>query len=113
MEEFELGPNGGLVYCMEYLLAHFSWLEDKLNALGSQYILFDCPGQVILEEGVYTFISLPLFSHSNNFSHPVEPFLSLLLPCTFLFSIYLSLSGILLLVSLPPGRSNYILTIHA
>ena len=46
MEEFELGPNGGLVYCMEYLLANFSWLEDRLRALGSQYILFDCPGQV-------------------------------------------------------------------
>ena len=49
MEEFELGPNGGLVYCMEYLLAHFSWLEDRLNALGSQYVLFDCPGQVGVE----------------------------------------------------------------
>jgi len=48
MEEFELGPNGGLVYCMEYLLANFSWLEEKLKGLGSQYILFDCPGQVEL-----------------------------------------------------------------
>jgi ABC-type multidrug transport system permease subunit len=46
MEEFDLGPNGGLVYCMEYLLIHFSWLEERLKALGSQYILFDCPGQV-------------------------------------------------------------------
>jgi Conserved hypothetical ATP binding protein len=46
MEEFDLGPNGGLVYCMEYLLANFSWLEDKLKQLGSQYVLFDCPGQV-------------------------------------------------------------------
>ena len=46
MEEFDLGPNGGLVYCMEYLLANFSWLEDKLRQLGSQYVLFDCPGQV-------------------------------------------------------------------
>ena len=46
MEEFELGPNGGLVYCMEYLLENFGWLEEKLKALGSQYVLFDCPGQV-------------------------------------------------------------------
>jgi GPN-loop GTPase len=46
MEEYDLGPNGGLVYCMEYLLANFSWLEDKLKQLGSQYVLFDCPGQV-------------------------------------------------------------------
>lgn len=48
MEEFELGPNGGLVYCMEYLLANFNWLEERLLALGSQYILFDCPGQVFI-----------------------------------------------------------------
>jgi hypothetical protein len=26
MEEMELGPNGGLLYCMEYLLQNLSWL---------------------------------------------------------------------------------------
>ena len=46
MEEFELGPNGGLVYCMEYLLENFSWLENKLKLLDTQYVIFDCPGQV-------------------------------------------------------------------
>jgi GPN-loop GTPase len=48
MEEFDLGPNGGLIYCMEYLLENFEWLEEKLQALSSRYILFDCPGQVEL-----------------------------------------------------------------
>ena len=69
MEEFDLGPNGGLVYCMEYLLSNFSWLEDKLKQLGSQYVLFDCPGQVskhfftsLLFHNYYTTI-IPLFHH--------------------------------------------------
>jgi hypothetical protein len=48
MEEFELGPNGGLVYCMEYLLRHFEWLEDKVQSLKGNYIIFDFPGQVEL-----------------------------------------------------------------
>jgi hypothetical protein len=27
MEMMDLGPNGALVYCMEYLLENLSWLE--------------------------------------------------------------------------------------
>ena len=46
MEEYQLGPNGGLIYCMEYLLANIEWLEEKLSALQSHYVIFDCPGQV-------------------------------------------------------------------
>lgn len=30
MEEMELGPNGALVYCMEYLLDNLDWLEVRL-----------------------------------------------------------------------------------
>lgn len=48
MEEHKLGPNGGLVYCMEYLLTNIDWLEDQLKELGSHYVIFDCPGQVEL-----------------------------------------------------------------
>lgn len=48
MEEHQLGPNGGLVYCMEYLLANIEWLEDKLRELDTHYVIFDCPGQVEL-----------------------------------------------------------------
>lgn len=32
MEEFALGPNGGLVYCMEYLLEHVDWLVEQVRA---------------------------------------------------------------------------------
>jgi hypothetical protein len=48
MEEFELGPNGGLIFCMEYLLEHFDWLQERLQGLSCPYVIFDCPGQVEL-----------------------------------------------------------------
>ncbi|EPT05799.1 hypothetical protein FOMPIDRAFT_1111132 [Fomitopsis schrenkii] len=49
MTEHGLGPNGGMLYCMEYLEANFDWLEDGLRELGKDaYILFDLPGQVEL-----------------------------------------------------------------
>lgn len=44
-----LGPNGGMIYCIEYLLENFDWLEDELASLGKDaYIVFDLPGQVEL-----------------------------------------------------------------
>lgn len=49
MEEHGLGPNGGMLYCMEYLEANLDWLEERLKELGEDaYILFDLPGQVEL-----------------------------------------------------------------
>ena len=48
MEEYELGPNGGMMYCMEYLLEHVDWLVESIEAIPGVYILFDCPGQVEL-----------------------------------------------------------------
>jgi GTPase SAR1 family protein len=49
MSEFGLGPNGGLVYCLEYLEANLDWLEQKLAALGpTTYVVFDFPGQLEL-----------------------------------------------------------------
>ncbi|CAG8787965.1 11423_t:CDS:2, partial [Gigaspora rosea] len=48
MEEFKLGPNGGMMYCMEYLEKNIDWLEEKLKSLEDSYFLFDFPGQVEL-----------------------------------------------------------------
>lgn len=49
MEKFGLGPNGGMLYCMEYLDKNFDWLEDRVKELGDDaYVLFDLPGQVEL-----------------------------------------------------------------
>ncbi|KAL9313081.1 hypothetical protein ACSQ67_018533 [Phaseolus vulgaris] len=55
MVEHSLGPNGGLVYCMDYLEKNIDWLEAKLEPLlKDHYLLFDFPGQVEL-----------FFLHSN------------------------------------------------
>ncbi|RLV89359.1 hypothetical protein DV515_00014906 [Chloebia gouldiae] len=48
MASLGLGPNGGLLYCMEYLEANADWLRERLRALRGRYLLFDCPGQVEL-----------------------------------------------------------------
>ncbi|KAF7242436.1 GPN-loop GTPase 2 [Varanus komodoensis] len=48
MEHLKLGPNGGLIYCMEYLEANIDWLQEKLAQFKGHYFLFDCPGQVEL-----------------------------------------------------------------
>ncbi|PWZ22727.1 GPN-loop GTPase 2 [Zea mays] len=55
MSEHSLGPNGGLVYCMDYLEKNIDWLEEKLKPfIEDHYLLFDFPGQVEL-----------FFLHSN------------------------------------------------
>jgi len=48
MEALHLGPNGGLVYCMEFLQQNYPWLEGRLADLGDNYLMIDCPGQVEL-----------------------------------------------------------------
>ncbi|KAH9750771.1 hypothetical protein KPL71_014007 [Citrus sinensis] len=55
MMEYSLGPNGGLMYCMDYLEKNIDWLQSKLEPLlKDHYLLFDFPGQVEL-----------FFLHSN------------------------------------------------
>ena len=49
MDEMGYGPNGGLVYCMEYLLENMDWLREELDGFGDDdYVILDCPGQVEL-----------------------------------------------------------------
>ncbi|KAL8542937.1 hypothetical protein ACS0TY_003709 [Phlomoides rotata] len=65
MEELGLGPNGGLMYCMDFFLLipyyngtaltmHLEenldeWLTEELdNYLDDDYLVFDCPGQIEL-----------------------------------------------------------------
>lgn len=55
-ERMRLGPNGSLMYCMEYLADNYDWLKEQLASAaktddagsGDAYVLFDCPGQVEL-----------------------------------------------------------------
>ena len=45
MHALALGPNGALVYCVEFLRANLNWLIEKIQAFESDhYFLFDCPG---------------------------------------------------------------------
>eukprot|EP01094_Clydonella_sp_ATCC50884_P003729 TRINITY_DN12844_c0_g2_i1.p1 TRINITY_DN12844_c0_g2~~TRINITY_DN12844_c0_g2_i1.p1 ORF type:complete len:307 (+),score=104.31 TRINITY_DN12844_c0_g2_i1:77-997(+) len=48
MERYKLGPNGGLIFCMEYIEKNIGWLLDKMKAFEDAYFIFDCPGQVEL-----------------------------------------------------------------
>ena len=48
MDKLKLGPNGSLVYCMEFLEKNLEWLHERLEKFRGCYFLFDCPGQVEL-----------------------------------------------------------------
>jgi len=49
MEEVGLGPNGGLIYCFEFLMENLDWLTEALDSLSEDYlIIFDMPGQIEL-----------------------------------------------------------------
>lgn len=50
MEEFGLGPNGGLMYCLEFLVENApEWLESDLGSYADvEFIIVDCPGQIEL-----------------------------------------------------------------
>jgi GPN-loop GTPase len=49
MQEYGLGPNGAMLYCMEYLEANFDWLLEELSKLNQEtWVVFDLPGQVEL-----------------------------------------------------------------
>ena len=67
-EDLRLGPNGGLVFCMEHLVENFDWLEEAMDPHDDDYFLIgmftnlrififawdslrfisDCPGQIEL-----------------------------------------------------------------
>ena len=47
-ESVKFGPNGGLVFCMEFLIENLDWLESQLGEDDDDYWVFDCPGQIEL-----------------------------------------------------------------
>lgn len=60
MAELQLGPNGGLLYCMEYLEDNLEdWLAEQLEGFCDEdYLVFDCPGQIELYSHVGAIRSL-------------------------------------------------------
>lgn len=47
-DRLHLGPNGGLVYCIEHLAENLDWLQEQMAQFEHAYFLLDCPGQVEL-----------------------------------------------------------------
>lgn len=48
MEQYNLGPNGALLYCMEFLEKNIDWLINQIQGDNSTDFIFDLPGQVEL-----------------------------------------------------------------
>lgn len=49
MDFYSFGPNGALMFSMEYLLKKHDWLEETFDSFGDDdFILIDCPGQIEL-----------------------------------------------------------------
>nr|XP_022906860.1 GPN-loop GTPase 3 [Onthophagus taurus] len=67
-EELHFGPNGGLIYCMEYLLENSDWLQEKLGDQEDDYFLIDCPGQIELYTHLTTIKKLIKTLQSWNFN---------------------------------------------
>ncbi|KAJ3417401.1 GPN-loop GTPase 2 [Chytridiales sp. JEL 0842] len=67
MQEYGLGPNGGLVYCMEYLEKNVDWLLKRLAEFKDHYIIFDCPGQAEIFTHYGSFKNVLLTLQKNNY----------------------------------------------
>lgn len=46
MEAKKLGPNGGLVFCMEFLMDNTDWIREHLGDFAEDFLIVDMPGQV-------------------------------------------------------------------
>ncbi|KAF2711508.1 ATP binding family protein-like protein [Pleomassaria siparia CBS 279.74] len=106
MEEMSLGPNGGLIYCFEFLLENLDFLTDPLEEVTEDYlIIFDMPGQIEL----YTHVPiLPvLVKHLMRGSLNINMCAAYLLESTFIidrpkfFSGTLSAMSAMLMLEMP------------
>ncbi|ROT35588.1 hypothetical protein SODALDRAFT_317157 [Sodiomyces alkalinus F11] len=68
MEEVGLGPNGGLIYCFEFLMENLDFLTEALDSLTEEYlIIFDMPGQIELYTHIPILPALARFlSHTGS-----------------------------------------------
>jgi GTPase SAR1 family protein len=47
MEELQYGPNGGLIFALEYMLENSEWLQEELGGqFNDEFLVVDCPGQI-------------------------------------------------------------------
>ncbi|KAF2455417.1 ATP binding family protein [Lineolata rhizophorae] len=106
MDEMGLGPNGGLIYCFEFLLENLDFLTDSLETVTEEYlIVIDMPGQIEL----YTHVPvLPaLVKHLSRGSLNINLCAAYLLEATFIvdrpkfFAGTLSAMSAMLMLELP------------
>ncbi|KAH9261066.1 hypothetical protein BASA81_000770 [Batrachochytrium salamandrivorans] len=61
-EALRLGPNGGLVRCLDLLVREkLGWLREQMDLAGpgdSEHFVFDCPGQIELYTHIPSFRAL-------------------------------------------------------
>lgn len=48
MDSLDLGPNGGMLYCINFILDNITWLKERIQQYAGKLILMDCPGQIEL-----------------------------------------------------------------
>lgn len=92
-DELSLGPNGSLVFCIEYLEENKEWLEEKiLETSEDDLLLFDLPGQIEL------YVHLDAFRHICTYleRQGVRLCVAYCLDITFFSDAAKSLSGSLL-----------------
>ena len=106
MEELHLGPNGGLIYCFEFLLENLDFITEPLESVTEEYlIIIDMPGQIEL----YTHVPIvpQLIKHLNKGSLNISMCAAYLLESTFIvdrakfFSGTLSAMSAMLNLELP------------
>ncbi|QIW99777.1 hypothetical protein AMS68_005295 [Peltaster fructicola] len=106
MEELHLGPNGGLMYCFDFLLENLDFLTEPLETVTEEYlIIIDMPGQIEL----YTHVPLlpNLIKHLSRGSTNISMCAAYLLESSFVmdrakfFSGTLSAMSAMLMLELP------------
>lgn len=106
MEELHLGPNGGLMYCFDFLLENLDFLTEPLETVTEEYlIIIDMPGQIEL----YTHVPLlpNLIKHLGSGSLNISMCAAYLLESSFImdrakfFSGTLSAMSAMLMLELP------------
>lgn len=90
-QDLRMGPNGALIFAMEYLAQNDDWIEENFADYDEEYIVFDCPGQI------------ELYAYLNVMKKLVEQFIRFdfrmcavfLMDCTFASDRSKFFSGIL------------------
>jgi hypothetical protein len=96
MEEFYLGPNGALIFCMEYLMDNLYWLEDEISSSFEKYLIFDLPGQIELYSHNSLMKELVIFLNNRCNLNIIGLFL---LDCQFIVDIGKFFSGSIVALS--------------